>query len=136
MNILTFVILFSCIFWLFGFSITRMIADVEKNEFKIKLVGVIIITILTIFVGSGLLGMFNTFCTEKTENYMVVTDPVYSLMSDISNNGKYIYYKDGTDIKRISEKSVAIKTGVSHLEVNVKKFGIFIDKDYVLYVKD
>lgn len=136
MNILTFVILFSCIFWIFGFSITRMIADVEKNEFKIKLVGVIIITILTIFVGSGLLGMFNTFCTEKTENYTIVTDTVYSLISDISANEKYIYYKNGTDIERISEKNVVIKTGIPHLEVNVRKLGIFIDKEYTLYVND
>lgn len=136
MNILTFVILFSCIFWLFGFSITRKITDVEKNKFKTKLVGVIIITILTIFVGSGLLGMFNIFCTEKTENYTIVTDSVYSLISDLSDNRKYIYYKNGTDIERISEKSVTIKSGIPHLEVKTKKLGIFADKEYILYINE
>ena len=136
MNILAFVILFLFLFWMAGFFLIWMFADTERHEFSIKIIGLIIITILTIPLGNGLFFLFNSFCTEKTVNYDVVTDPVYSTLADISGSGRYVYYIDGSNIKKVSEKKVSIKIGIPHLEVTQKKLGILIDEEYTLYANE
>ena len=95
MNILAFVILFLFLFWMAGFFLIWMFADTERHEFSIKIIGIVIITILTVPLGNGLFFLFDNFCTEKTVNYDVVTDQVYSVLADVSGNSRYVYYNFG-----------------------------------------